>query len=83
MWLSYSSLPAFTDHKDVVATTDLYPKATADLEKNALVKRTESLEKDVAATNEAATKANSTSVASWRQREEERHPVALLKGMNV
>ena len=67
MWLSYGSLPAFTDHKDVVATTDLYPKATADLEKNALVKRTESLEKDVTAANEATTKANSTSVASWRQ----------------
>ena len=53
--------PCFSDHKDVVATTDIYPKATADLEKNALVKRTESLEKDVAAANEATTK------AKWRQ----------------
>ena len=67
MALVWLSLPAFTDHKDVVATTDLYPKATADLEKNAMVKRTESLEKDVAAANEATTKANSTSVVSWRQ----------------
>ena len=57
--ISSSPLCRNTDHKDLLATTDLYPKATtADREKNALVKRIESVEKDVAAANKATNKAN-------------------------